>query len=1097
MYVESCTHNKLETDGWAVGKEERDIGAHAASEISGELSLDCGFTHCNTIVLNGEVTGLDDMSIPSNEQSVVQVQFGSLPAVDVDIRAGVLNVDARDAPMGSSEWRDFKQSGPVGVPAKEPKVVGAKPDAGRVAAALKGVREAYDGRKIIVKHQKPSGVDGGLSQMNSQNRGKFSRGEKKVGRPVKSRGVDRESQRQVRFEAKKQSNKDVAEKRTKVVDVPDSELARHGDDHSDAGEEEKADEPEVKVPVREGFAIVLCDKCRSYGLAHDDQGLVVRINGSWFGKTRAYAITDQLEDGMVVDGCKQVQPGWVEFGGDVSTKVYTCYYPDITINAYTDLSVDNLPVTKKEQVFKGLIRQICRKLGYNFGSSVLKGHTPNQLNAMLQQQYPEALEQVEFFFQHMKFHVEKMLFSLYKQRRELLEMPQNDDLTCIGERQFRNINRMEGKRWRWDGVDCIEKSYDGGHMMRDDVQFTGLRGCKLGPEGVPVFDTSGTGGRYYRTQFMKLAGDSEFQIYDVNATNMIRAMARVIRKRDDVVVTRPGGKERRYTHDDLVENQSRVAASLLRDGLINPKLCESLNTQVDIRSGEQFDTARIHQSGGNEVEYEVDLFNSNERWYWGLTSLMSMVRRRTTPSYMDKLVTLGVNARTTVYARAMEARTWLHDAFFVRDLVTDLEHPKKLLRRRYFNSIEVHTRMGVLRKFVEANIKKEIGKPGKLARWFMGYGENCISAAELPEYMKHAFLMPFHYTIDDSTVGAVNVTVQVVGKPSEVDLNELYRRMFGYLTSETSCIFTLIFSDDSVICGNINGRSFGMNVDISSCDSSNGWGVFAMVGSAMKQVDSEPTKGLLSQCCLPIKVKNPEQPSEGFTLKLSGPFEGSGTLLTTVLNHTASMWIAASVADMLVSNAANGWMFTPPQIAAIAGARVGHSVSCVDWCESGVPVFERMDFLKTHPVRDSNGEWRAMRCLGAMFRGFGSVDGDLTAIQVGMTPNEFMAMGPNGAYQVYAGGVVAGLKNEPSNIIMDAMRDKFCTKDGFVVELGVHKARSQKSFEADDESIRLRYGLSEPEVLELVSSINDIQIGMDVRVGALNKIFKKDYDLAF
>jgi hypothetical protein len=338
---------------------------------------------------------------------------------------------------------------------------------------------------------------------------------------------------------------------------------------------------------------------------------------------------------------------------------------------------------------------------------------------------------------------------------------------------------------------------------------------------------------------------------------------------------------------------------------------------------------------------------------------------------------------------------------------------------------------GCLVRDVGANVKDEIAKPGKMPRVYVSYGSGLLCAPTLPVVFKER-INGWHYF----NIGSIEVCIIVYAKPKSSELVKLFEALINARQSLKDHLCVAIYSDDSCYSGIINNVPFGYNVDISSCDSSNGPPIFFLVASLMSRIDPQFAGLLIEQCCKPMKVQHPTDKALSFTLELPTAFEGSGTVLTTCLNHVASILIALSTAIKLSKATLFISTSRDIELAIIGGAAlVGHKVTVASIEEEGVLRHARFQFLKISPMvcrHTVTGERRLLpvRNIGSIIKGFGQLDTDMQASQVSMDNATFHRLTYNERMNVFLGAVISGYKNEPSSPILAALRTRFTDTRG-------------------------------------------------------------------
>lgn len=434
-----------------------------------------------------------------------------------------------------------------------------------------------------------------------------------------------------------------------------------------------------------------------------------------------------------------------------------------------------------------------------------------------------------------------------------------------------------------------------------------------------------------------------------------------------------------------------------------------------------------------------------------------------------------------------------------------ITHVKKALRMMFVAQERVHTPTDIMVKKVDAKVKKEFAKFGKVPRLFVTYDAGCMFANELPEYAK--VCLDSNFT---SEYAGVTTNVCVFAKPGAEKLKTALNEAINSM-GRRNHLNILIYSDDSLWSGNINGVDFAFNVDISSCDSGNKAGVFGLVYSLLSRFRKDLALGLVQQCSKVINLVNPEDKEERMAIEMATYFEGSGTVLTTILNHVA-MYMIGQVAVCLFGlrrQTISCWEDVRALIHE-CGVVFGHVLSVEECLDGSMFVPEKMQFLKRSPLLTKRGEYIPCMNYGPIFRSFGSVEGDMVAEMVGLTASEFAEMSWNERWDLFASRVVAGLVNEPNSVVLQALRTRYPLSPKrydswsavtFAQERlqygGSYVAGSSDfgDFEVEDVSLARRYGVSVAELEELASQIGASAFGDVFPSSAVGAFFSTDYGL--
>lgn len=252
----------------------------------------------------------------------------------------------------------------------------------------------------------------------------------------------------------------------------------------------------------------------------------------------------------------------------------------------------------------------------------------------------------------------------------------------------------------------------------------------------------------------------------------------------------------------------------------------------------------------------------------------------------------------------------------------------------------------------------EFAKVGKKPRLIGDFScPGSLLAGFLVPCLKYAFAVP-------QVVG--NSRLRFIYSTDAYDLD----RLFTELDSSTYDEY-VFFSDDMVARVHVGGTPRWYNLDISSCDSSNGPAVFERVKWFF---DSYASKGDLidravQQCQQKLVLYHPNGKGvrEVVTARCRQPIEFSGTQLTTLLNNVASSAICIALA---CSKECSGEAFSD-RVARCA-LSVGYQVT-IQEC----PRVEEVQFLKHSFWRDDKGNLHSFVNLGPILRGMGTCWMDL------------------------------------------------------------------------------------------------------------------------
>lgn len=554
-------------------------------------------------------------------------------------------------------------------------------------------------------------------------------------------------------------------------------------------------------------------------------------------------------------------------------------------------------------------------------------------------------------------------------------------------------------------------------------------------------------GAQHSTVFYDIrAGDGKtFHEYRVSNNNLLHGSKRLIGAREDEARLRANA----IRYGKMMYSRAWVA---------RPDICPMLQTMINKRC-----------SSGADSPFSVAQFVCN--------TMFDFVNRVVQPSVLHQV---SATLEEWKYSSLCTALSWLGHPSQSRFQAAAIKHVKKALRSHYVNRSLVHTSEDIMVRSLSACVKRELAKPGKAPRLFVGYEAGCMYANELPEYVKVCLDGAHHFVISGEK-RSIDLCVYIMAKPKSGDLETIFSELHEAVYGD-NYVYAAIYSDDMVIAGVVDGADFTHNVDISSNDSSQDMPAFGALFLALSNFNLDLAEGLMRQCMLPIKIGDK-------ILQFSGPFEGSGTVLTTCLNHLGSLTIILASVRLLADGHGISGVFT-------AGAAiVGHCVT-VDDCGSGMGrVFEKVQFLKRSPYH-REGNWGSYLNLGCVLRSFGHVFDDLQAYQLGVSPAQFQAMTHDERADRFFGSVIAGHCHEPSNPLIDALRDRFPNVGNIspAEALDWKPSVSEEGFN-NTAGMCKRYDLNPHQLEELAGQIRSLKVGDVLSSTVAGAIYKQDYSL--
>lgn len=653
--------------------------------------------------------------------------------------------------------------------------------------------------------------------------------------------------------------------------------------------------------------------------------------------------------------------------------------------------------------------------------------------------------------------------------------------------------------------------------------------------------------KYKLTSYFRVEGERKFVIYDVNAKNASIALKRIVGSRD--------------FESFYYKQQFGVLGGVLG---LQKDTTDYLDILAVLRTGwdrqgrgftvghfgkpeDGFGLPRYHEvrTAFSEADKTVasvlfpDVvtpFHNRDSYAdsiaWVSECMNDFANNCTYDGLFEKIVTKNLDKINNgmhhwSYYSGYEQLLSFMSPIFSREFAASIPHAKKSLREAYVKGVLLHDNEDIMVRRLNACVKKELAKGGgKAPRLFVSYAAGCMYANELPEWTKvlmdsspdpndpaafESFASKSMPHVNSFAIDGCTCNVYIMAKMRSGAMDKAFNDMIHAMDVKNH-LHVLIYSDDSVYVGNINGVRFAYNVDISSCDSSQGPLVFALTGKILHQLQPDRAFGLLKQCMLPIVLTNTDDPDSTITVETHGPFEGSGTVLTTILNHFASFGIAVSSFKVMARNLqllSGGDLMqldaNLSQCIMAGAALVGHKVT-VETCRvGGEVVVEKIQFLKRSPMLTTDGDWVAATNYGCLLRSFGTCEGDMVPAQLGLTPEQFVRLHEREKMEMFCRGVVKGMVHEPSSPILDALRALFVGETRTLAgEFGVPSAgtnnvelrdsdRSRATLSID--SICRRYGITEYDIQELAACLGTLGLGRVVCSPTMTSIYSVDYSL--
>lgn len=502
----------------------------------------------------------------------------------------------------------------------------------------------------------------------------------------------------------------------------------------------------------------------------------------------------------------------------------------------------------------------------------------------------------------------------------------------------------------------------------------------------------------------------------------------------------------------------------------------------------------VYAEGGVGISQISSVYKKSLSQYSTILHVCDYLHSLMRPTLSESVVDFAQNTLVQAKVAAYTLFSSCQVPLLWRTQYAQEPHVKKLERMKILDGT-IMDGTGCLVSKVSVNVKDEIAKNGgKMPRAFVSYGSGVLCAPTIPITFKER-LNGWHYF----DIGDIKVCVIIYAKPKSSELIALFEALVRARSLTGNHLCVAIYSDDSCYSGVVNRVPFGYNVDISSCDSSNGPPIFFLVTSLMSKIDEVFARLLLEQCCKPMTMQHPTQKDLTYELLLPTAFEGSGTVLTTCLNHIASLLIAVSAAVEM----SHGFIESSADIekCIVTGAcAVGHKVTVASIEVNGVLHNSKFQFLKISPMvckHTLTGEVKLLpvRNIGSIIKGFGQLSEDMQANQLSLDNATFNHMPYGDRMDCYLGAVMKGYRNEPSSPVLTALRTRFrCVTGTLKTKFTlVDEDIDFSSFEVLDDELYARYEVSDYQVV--LHNLLDLQLGDNLQADpVLQQIMHVDYE---
>lgn len=395
--------------------------------------------------------------------------------------------------------------------------------------------------------------------------------------------------------------------------------------------------------------------------------------------------------------------------------------------------------------------------------------------------------------------------------------------------------------------------------------------------------------------------------------------------------------------------------------------------------------------------------------------------------------------------------------------LTRTPHPKLKLRQQAFDKLSSDGGVAdkVWLRNMEWKMKRlEFAKAGKIPRVICDLGVAAsLQGAPVMGEAKHFLGDKFIEVNDCAYFFCTNPLPDYVAGCFKRLLDHKYRALF------------LVFSDDC--CVSFDGGKTFANFDISSCDTSHESILFELMFDALA-IPEEIRVAMKLQMLANIIIRNPDDPAERITLKPTEYYLQTGSTMTTLINSFSWFVIFHCYATSRVT-------------VLEAAHNTGYIVT-----EDPCSKMEHIQFLKMSPMRDVDGEIRAVLNLGVILRASGTCKGDLPGSgDLERRAAHFQSL--------VMTGLTAGFKydkfTEPLMPIKGLARPKsevlaqFSSALAFTYDAGV------KKYEFNSESFYQRYDATQDEIDDFENMLSALSFGYVMDCALSRRILLKDYSL--
>jgi len=407
----------------------------------------------------------------------------------------------------------------------------------------------------------------------------------------------------------------------------------------------------------------------------------------------------------------------------------------------------------------------------------------------------------------------------------------------------------------------------------------------------------------------------------------------------------------------------------------------------------------------------------------------------------------------------------LSDDLFERQKFTHLPSAKRRIKLLALIDVINSSDYSLFVTHIRGKLKLyEKAKPGKNPRLIGDYTTpGSLLAGYLCEIAKSAFV-GCHDSYSEYGFDVCGMYSEFVKSTDSVTLDRVGNML---MTDNRNMHFH--HSDDSLF--KLDGKLY--ELDISSCDSSNGQPIFDIVSWLFDDTQyKDVIDRCIKQCSLCLKVRDPCNNLNSVKLRGIRPFEYSGSTLTTLLNEVASTLIGIQISYDKSSNSCD---------VINSAMSVGYNVTLV----------LRDNMSQATLLKNSWDGNRSFLNLGAILRSFGTFSGDLpgsSKIPLDIRCEDFCA------------SLVLAYKHSGITSVYKALARRYCYHTGYYDDV-VKKVMSysyNSEFargEISDDALIDRYDVTQSQIDELNYYIVNRPMFQLISLPIIDRIYFVDYGL--